>query len=131
MTFEKLAKHWNVSLKEAKSISDFMNKTFYMATGQKNGDPTFYGFIYEKFRDGSERCAFTLSLDADHGFETEEEAVKALNKAPERIHIPDGRAKIMGVPQDAFIALNRIYPSSPVATKKQVRSISSGRGARS
>ncbi len=120
MTNEELAKHWNVSLDEAKNISDFMNKTFYMTTGQKAGDRTFYGCIYEKFRDGSIRPVFTLSANSNSGFETEKEAIESLNKVPERIKIPDARARLMGVPQDAFIALKRIEQQSTVGQKAKV-----------
>ena len=108
MTIKELAKHWHVSLKEAKSISDFMNKTFYMCIGQKKGDPTYYGVIYENFRDGAIRIALTLSKSEKKGFDTCEEAIAALNRVPERIRIPDLRAKLMDVPRDAFIALKRV-----------------------
>ena len=130
MTIEKLAKHWGVSLKEAQSISDFMNNTFYMTTGQKRGDESFYGLIYEKFKDGAVRLAFSLSADSKHGFKTEKEAIEALNKAPHRIKIPDGRAKLMGVPQDAFIALKRIEQPSILATRKQISPVIMERGGR-
>ena len=130
MMIEELAKHWNISLKEAQSISDFINNTFYMTIGQKHGDESFYGLIYEKFKDGAVRLAFSLSADSNHGFKTEKEAIEALNKAPHRIKIPDGRAKLMGVPQEAFIALKRIGQPSVVATKKQISPVLLGRGGR-
>ena len=130
MMIEELAKHWNISLKEAKSISDFMNNTFYMTIGQKHGDESFYGLIYEKFKDGAVRLAFSLSADSNHGFKTEKEAIEALNRAPHRIKIPDGRAKLMGVPPDAFIALKRIGQPSILATKKQIFPVIMERGGR-
>jgi len=108
MTIKELAKHWNVSFKKAKSISDFMNETFYMCIGQKKGDPTYYGVIYENFRDGATRIAFTLSKSEKKGFDTCEEAIAALNRVPERIRIPDLRAKLMDVPTDAYIALKKV-----------------------
>ena len=132
MTIEELAKHWNVSLDEAKSISDFMNRTFYMTVGQKHDDKTFYGVIFERFKDGAVRPAFTLSADPNQGFKTEKEVIDALNKVLERIKIPEFRAKnIMGVPQDAFIALKRLGQTSIVATQKNIPVVLKGRGSRS
>ena len=46
MTEEELAKHWNVSLDEVKSISDFMNKNYCIYVGQNKKDELFYGLMY-------------------------------------------------------------------------------------
>ena len=111
MTNEELARHWNVSLSEVESISKFMNETYYLCVGQSKTDKLFYGLMYEI--DNKQRCR--LAISTKQGFETSQEAEKFMNKCADAMQMPEGRAKLMGVPVDAYKALRKIgqEPETP------------------
>ena len=114
MTINELAEHWKVSLSEAESISKFMNETYYLCVGQNKNDKLFYGLMYEI--DNKQRCR--LAISTKQGFNTSKEAEDFMNKCADAMQMPDGRAKLMGVPVDAYKALRKIGQEEPEIPNK-------------
>ncbi len=108
MTNEELAAHWKVSLEEAQSISDYMNKTFSMHVGKSKQDGLFYGLIYRI----DERHGPMLTMSSKQGFDTPKEAADFMNETCDKMEIPAMRAKLMNVPVDAYKALKKIDTSA-------------------
>lgn len=104
MTNEELAKHWNVSLEEVKSISEFMNNNYVLKVGRKKDDGLYYGLVYRI----DPKHGPMLSLSSNKGFETPKKAAVFLNKTCDKIEMPKIRANLMGVPADAYKALKKI-----------------------
>ena len=104
MTDQELAQHWNVSLSEVKDIADFMNKNFQICVGKNKKDGLFYGLMYRI----DEKHGPMLTLSSKQGYKTSYEAAKFFNEVFDRIEMPEMKAKIMGVPADAYKALKKI-----------------------
>ena len=108
MTNEELAKHWGVSLEKAQRISDTINQNFHLgivkvAKGfqcvmyQMNVSPSGQKRVYEYFRipvfcKSTAQAIFVSNTLLDAGF----------------IKLPTMFVEVMGVPQDAFVALKRL-----------------------
>ena len=104
MTDEELAKHWNVALEEVKSISEFMNKNYVLTVGKKKDDGLFYGLVFRE----DPKHGPMLAMSSNQGFETPREAAVFLNNVCDKIEMPETRAKLLGVPEDAYKALKKI-----------------------
>ena len=113
MTNEELAKHWNVSIDEVNRISNLINERYYLCLGQKKSDQLWYGLLYEKVpearpvREIPEQIP-RLVASSVKGYKTENDAVDAINGCMDIIQIPEKRARLMGVPQDAFKSLKKL-----------------------
>ena len=128
MNNKELAKHWNCSASEVKSIAKFMNERFYLWIGEKDG--LFYGYMNEKitYEDGSAVVRPAISINK--GFKTPAEAAKALNKICDSLQMPKLRAELMEVPVDAYKTLKKIALPRAIATHKKSYPIDTGREAR-
>lgn len=114
MTNEELAKHWNVPLSEVESIADYMNKNYYLCVGQKKTDGLFYGLMYRV----DEKHGPMLALSSKQGYKTPEAAADFFNKTCDRIELPNLKAKLMGVPVDAYKALRKIDTGTTVTKER-------------
>lgn len=108
MTNEELAKHWGVSLQEVKRISNIMNANFYCGIAQRKSDKLFYGVMYTLHESPSGSKTPLLLVSSKIGSQTETEAIQNWNKLLDRMALPKLRAEILGVPKDAYKALNKI-----------------------
>lgn len=113
MTNEELAEHWGVSLAEAKDISDYMNKNYYLCIGQNKEDKLYYGLMYRV----DEKHGPMLAVSSKQGYDTAKEAADILNDVFDTIQMPETKAKLLGVPVDAYKALKKIDTS--VLTEKE------------
>ena len=104
MTNEELAAHWNVSLEEVQSISDFMNKNYSLHVGKSRKDGLFYGLMYRM----DEKHGPMLAVSTKQGYKTPKEAAEFFNAACDMMQMPDMRAELMGVPADAYKTLEKI-----------------------
>ena len=104
MTDEELAKHWNVSLAEVKSISDFMNKTYSLQVGKSKKDGLFYGLIYRM----DKKHGPMLAISSKEGFKTPKAAAEFLNGVCDIMEMTQMRAELMNVPADAYKTLKKI-----------------------
>ena len=118
MTDEELAKHWNTSLSEVKSIADYMNKNYYLCVGKSRKDGLFYGLMYRM----DERHGPMLAVSTQQGFKTAKEAAIKFNKACDVMEMPEMRAKMMNVPADAYKALEKIDISVYTSKEKTFNS---------
>lgn len=125
MTDEELAKHWNVSLDEVKSISDFMNNNYFLCVGQNKKDKLFYGLIYRM----DEKHGPMLAVSTKQGYETAKEAADYMNNICDNLEFPEIKAELLGVPVDAYKTLKKIDTSDMVAKEKTYTSFA-GRGGR-
>ena len=125
MTEEELAKHWNVSLDEVKSISDFMNKNYCIYVGQNKKDKLFYGLMYRM----DEKHGPMLAVSAKNGCKTAKEAAVFFNNACDTMEMPKLKAELMGVPADAYKTLKKI-DTSTMMTEEKTYMPSLERGAR-
>ena len=103
MTDEELAKHWNVSLEEVKSISDYMNKTYYLTVGKSKSNGLYYGCLF-KIEDERSR----LVVSSNQGFATADEAAEFMSTKFDNLELPTMKAELMGVPVDAYKTLKKI-----------------------
>ena len=117
MTNEELAKHWGVSLDEVKRISNIMNANFYCGIAQRRSDKLFYGVMYTLHETPSGSKTPLLLVSSKIGSQTETEAIQNWNKLLDRMALPKLRAKILGVPQDAYKTLIKI--PEPVRTAER------------
>ena len=104
MTNEELAAHWNVSLAEVKSISDYMNNLFTLHVGKSRKDGLYYGLMYRN----DEKHGPMLAVSSKQGYKTPREAAEFLNGACDTMEMPNMRAELMGVPADAYKTLKKI-----------------------
>jgi hypothetical protein len=125
MTDEELAKHWNVSLNEAKSISDFMNKNYYLCVGKSKKDNLFYGLMYRV----DKKHGPMLVVSSKQGYKTSKEAAITFNKVFDTLEMPEMKAKLIGVPVDAYKALKKIDTSTMTSHEKS-HNMCRGRGSR-
>ena len=112
MTNEELAEHWGVSLAEAKDISDYMNKNYYLCVGQHKKDKLYYGLMFRV----DEKHGPMLAVSSKQGYSTPKEAADHLNEVFDTVQLPEMRAKLMGVPVDAYKALKKIDTSAYTQT---------------
>jgi len=125
MTNEELAKLWNVSLDEVKRISDYMNKNYYLCVGKSRKDGLFYGLMYRM----DEKHGPMLALSLSQGYETPQKAADVFNKVFDKIEMPELRAKLMGVPVDAYKTLKKIE-IAPATTQNKNYNFCLDRGSR-
>ena len=104
MTNEELAKHWGVPLSEAKDISDYMNKHYYLCIGKNKNDKLYYGLMFRV----DEKHGPMLAISSKQGYKTPKEAAERLNEVCDTVQLPEMRAKLMDVPVDAYKALKKI-----------------------
>lgn len=124
MTDEELAKHWNVSLEEVKSISDFMNNNFVLHVGKKKDNGLYYGLVFRE----DPKHGPMLAMSSNQGFETPREAAVFLNEVCDRIEMPKLRAKLMDVPTDAYKALKKIDLSAYAPKTKNLNTVTTNTG---
>ena len=122
MTNEELAKHWNVSLKEAEDISKFINKYYSLHIGKNRKDGLYYGLIYRM----DEKHGPMLAISSKKGYRTPKEAIDFINSACDTMQMPEERAELLGVPADAYKALKKIDPRT-MAPKTQTPNILTGK----
>lgn len=125
MTDEELAKHWNVSLKEVKSIFDYMNKNYYLCVGKDRKSGLYYGLIYRN----DAKHGPMLAVSSKQGFRTSQDAADFINGACDTMQMPEERAKMMDVPADAYKALKRIKTYSQKLNSRNPN-LNIGRGSR-
>ena len=107
MTNEELAEHWGVSLAEAKDISDYMNKNYYLCVGQNKEDKLYYGLMFRV----DEKHGPMLAVSSKQGYNTAKKAADTLNDLFDTVQMPETKAKLLGVPVDAYKALKKIDTS--------------------
>ncbi|MBR3677054.1 MAG: hypothetical protein IKN71_07985 [Alphaproteobacteria bacterium] len=125
MTDEELAKHWNISLEEVKSISEFMNKNYSLHVGKDRKTGLYYGLIYRN----DPKHGPMLAVSSKQGYRTSRDAADFLNSACDIMQMPEERAKMMKVPVDAYKVLKKI-DFRPTVAKTNALKPNSGRDPR-
>jgi len=123
MTNEELAKHWKVPLSEVEDISDYMNKNYVLCVGKKKTDGLFYGLMYRI----DEKHGPMLAVSTTQGYKTPKEAADTFNKACDTMEMPEMKAKLLGVPADAYKVLKRI-DTTPYTANEKTLNLCSNRG---
>ena len=113
----ELSKQWNYSLKEVKEIQDFMNERYHLAVIHSQKDGKFYGVLCEMHETPSGTKYPLLVVTVNKPFDTADEAAQFLNKQVDTWKIPDIRAKLMDVPQNAYRLLKKL----PVKTNSHTQ----------
>ena len=130
MTNEELAKHWNTSVEEVKRISDFMNTHFYLGIARHRETGLFHGVMYTLHESPSGNKTPLLVLSSNQGFATRIEAIQNWNNSKDSWQMPKMKAQLLGVPVDAYKALDKIEAPTVVAHKDKSISPTSERGPR-
>ena len=129
MTHEELAKHWGVSLKEVKRISDYMNHNYYFALAQNKETKLWHGVIYKFHESPSGNRTPHLWTSSAKGFETEREAAKNWNELADTM-IRKANPILEGIPVDAYKAIKKLELSPIASHKAHKHTTSPVRGSR-
>ena len=129
MTDEELAKHWGVSLKEVKRISDYMNDNFYFALAQHKKTHLWHGVMYRMHVSPSGNRTPHLWTSAKEGQKTKREAIEYWNKLADTM-ICKANPILEDVPVDAFKAIKKLELPSVVPHKKHEPCVFPVRGPR-
>lgn len=113
-SLSELSKQWNLSLKEVKEIQDFMNERYHLAVFKSQANHKFYGCLCEMHETSSGAKYPLLVVTVKTPFDTADEAAEFLNKQADTWEMPEMRAKLMDVPQNAYRLLKKL----PVKTKQ-------------
>lgn len=105
MTNEELAQHWKVSLKEAQNISDIINHQYSVDLVPVHGETSDFWQVVLRAYDG--RNHYILMEEGTRFYDKSQAIVLGTHWA-QKIKISDGQADLMGVPKDAFLAINPI-----------------------
>ena len=123
MTSGELTKRWGVSPEEVQRISETINNNFHLGI-IKTGNG-FQGVVYkmDTASSGFERSSELIAIPLP--CKTLEGASLVLNAIISKglIKLPPMLVKIMNVPQDAFVALNRFPIPPKQLTKGKCRDI--------
>jgi hypothetical protein len=84
-----------------------MNKNYYLCVGQHKKDKLYYGLMFRV----DEKHGPILAVSSKQGYNTPKEAADRLNEVFDTVQLPEMRAKLMGVPVDAYKALKKIDTS--------------------
>ena len=105
MNLKELAKHWNVSQGEAERISEYVNSRYSAGIVSKTED----------FCDGWKVLLYAydhqnkyILMEDEGSFPDKHQAIIHGTRWAQNIKMTPGQAKIMGVPEDAFLALKPI-----------------------
>ena len=129
MTNEELAKHWSVSLEEARRISDFMNTNFYSVLARHKKTGLFYPLMYKMHEAPDGEITPHLFLSSKKGFEKAQDAVQFWNEMLNN-HTYKYAEALWGVPADAFKALKKLELPAPIPHKTRGTRITLERGPR-
>ena len=128
MTYEELAVHWKCSIEKVKSISDYMNEHYCLLVAQHKETRLYHGVICENVYN-EDHVTPEVRVSTNDGFKTPKEAAEFINSYIDNLELPGVRAKLMGVPVDAWKTLKKIDVSkmeTPVTSKVHL----CGRGSR-
>ncbi len=105
MTNEELAEHWKVSPNDAKNISNIINYLYSVELTSKHKIPSDVWPVVLRANDGKNNY---ISMEEGTDFYDKNQAIILGTHWARKIKIPFGQAKLMGVPEDAFLAINPI-----------------------
>ena len=105
MTNEELAQRWNVSLNDAKNISNIINYLYSVELVSKHKNSSDIWQVVLRANDGKNNY---ISMEEGTDFYDKNQAIIIGTHWARQIKIPFGQARLMGVPEDAFVAINPI-----------------------
>ena len=116
MTNEELAKHWGISLREVKRISDIVNTHYHSAIGQHKKTKLFHPVLFKMHESPSGAINFHMVASCNKGFQTEEEAERFWNELLDKMTIPEVQ-NVWNIPADSFKVLKKLEIPTTVSHK--------------
>ena len=104
MTNEELAQHWNISLREVQNISNIINYLYSVELISEHEVSDIWKVVL-RANDGRRNY---ILMEEGTSFSDKELAVIYGTHWARKIKMTPGQAKLMGVPEDAYLALRPI-----------------------
>ena len=104
MTNEELAQHWNIPLREVINISNIIN---YLYSVELISEHKFSDIWKVILRANDGRKNYIL-MEEGTCFSDKEQAIIHGTQWAQKIKMTPGQAKLMGVPEDAYLTLRPI-----------------------
>ena len=104
MTNEELAQHWNISLEEVKNISNIINYLYSVELIPEHEASDIWKVVL-RANDGRRNY---ILMEEGRSFSDKKQAIICGTKWAQNIKMTPGQAKLMGVPEDAYLTLRPI-----------------------